>query len=463
MTTLVIIIGHVVWASGVEIADTSCTKITHKQNNESLEDFTKRLFAGYLAHHRPPHCTNHHDTATAVKVNLFVNSFGSINVVDMDYSVDFFLRQRWNDSRLRFSGYNETLSLNYMKEKLWIPDLFFRNSKEGTLHTVTTPNHLLWLQPSGEILFSQKLSVKLDCPMLLWNFPMDSQYCRLEMGSYGYALSDLRLTWLNHDQVAINEKMEISEFHQPIGTPKDCNKVYKSTGSFTCIYVQFHLVRKFGFYLIYTYLPSILVVMISWVSFWIDYHAVPARISIGLLSVLALITQSAATLQKLPRVSYIKAIDVWLFACLAFVVFSLLEFALVNVLARHQARTDWRNELRRTLREELCTLERLAAVNGKNMGGLEGASSLLGPNTSLPPRTRAQRRRNMRDRVKAQRVRPNFNFCVPFCLHNLQRALLDLLPTPFDSISRPRFSLICALCCHRPWQHTCFSLTLPRQ
>ena len=82
------------------------------------------------------------------------------------------------------------------------------------------------------------------------------------------------------------------------------------------------------------YIPSILIVILSWVSFWINVDAIPARVSLGLLTVLTMTTQSTAANQALPKVSYVKAIDVWMSMCLFFVFMGLLEFAVVNVLSR---------------------------------------------------------------------------------------------------------------------------------
>ena len=58
--------------------------------------------------------------------------------------------------------------------------------------------------------------------------------------------------------------------------------------------------------MIQTYVPSALIVMLSWVSFWINIDAVPARISLGVLTILTMTTQSTGTTGSLPRVSYIK-------------------------------------------------------------------------------------------------------------------------------------------------------------
>ncbi|ESO11402.1 hypothetical protein HELRODRAFT_116784 [Helobdella robusta] len=105
-------------------------------------------------------------------------------------------------------------------------------------------------------------------------------------------------------------------------------------GFFPCITILFNLQREIGYFLIQVYVPSILVVILSWVSFWINIEASPARVSIGLLTVLTTTTMSAGARAALPRVSYIKALDVWMIVCLVFVFTSLLEYAVVNVISR---------------------------------------------------------------------------------------------------------------------------------
>ncbi|ELU10292.1 hypothetical protein CAPTEDRAFT_124990, partial [Capitella teleta] len=80
------------------------------------------------------------------------------------------------------------------------------------------------------------------------------------------------------------------------------------------------------------YIPCILIVMLSWLSFWIDIKSVPARISFGLLTVLTMTTKSSEVASKLPKVSYVKAMDIWMTTCLAFVVGAFVEYAIVNVL-----------------------------------------------------------------------------------------------------------------------------------
>ena len=48
-------------------------------------------------------------------------------------------------------------------------------------------------------------------------------------------------------------------------------------------------------------------------------------------------TQSSGISQRLPKVSYIKAIDVWMSTCMFFVFAALIEYSVVNVFGRKYA------------------------------------------------------------------------------------------------------------------------------
>lgn len=62
----------------------------------------------------------------------------------------------------------------------------------------------------------------------------------------------------------------------------------------------------------------------------------------GILSVLSLSSESMSLASELPKVSYVKAIDIWLIACLLFGFSSLVEYAVVQVggLAHTHAQTS---------------------------------------------------------------------------------------------------------------------------
>lgn len=53
------------------------------------------------------------------------------------------------------------------------------------------------------------------------------------------------------------------------------------SGWYNRLYINFILRRHIFFFMLQTYFPTMLMVMLSWVSFWIDRRAVPARVSLG--------------------------------------------------------------------------------------------------------------------------------------------------------------------------------------
>ncbi|XP_048400923.1 glycine receptor, alpha 4a isoform X4 [Stegostoma tigrinum] len=254
----------------------------------------------------------------------------------MDYRLNVFLRQEWNDPRLAYSEYpDDSLDLDpSMLDSIWKPDLFFANEKGASFHAVTTDNKLLRIFKNGNVLYSIRLTLILSCPMDLKNFPMDVQTCAMQLESFGYTMNDLIFQWLGKESVQVAEGLTLPQFI--LNDEKDlgyCTKYY-NTGTFTCIEVKFHLERQMGYYLIQMYIPSLLIVILSWVSFWINMDAAPARVGLGITTVLTMTTQSSGSRASLPKVSYVKAIDIWMAVCLLYVFAALLEYAAVNFVSR---------------------------------------------------------------------------------------------------------------------------------
>jgi len=109
-----------------------------------------------------------------------------------------------------------------------------------------------------------------------------------------------------------------------------------NAGDFPCLRAYFHLERRLRAYILTTYLPSFLVVLLSWLSFWIDLESAPARTSLSILTILTITTQSSGLLRSMPAGSFTKAIDVWMATCLVFVFGAFIEYSIVNTLARRQ-------------------------------------------------------------------------------------------------------------------------------
>ena len=107
-----------------------------------------------------------------------------------------------------------------------------------------------------------------------------------------------------------------------------------SSGRFSCLLGELSFKRLSGVYFINSYLPAVLVVIMSWVAFWLDATSIAARISIGLLTVLTMTTQTTGVIGSLPKVSYIKAIEAWMCGCLLFVFVAFLETAVSYVMQR---------------------------------------------------------------------------------------------------------------------------------
>uniref|UniRef100_H3CDH5 Gamma-aminobutyric acid type A receptor subunit alpha4 n=1 Tax=Tetraodon nigroviridis TaxID=99883 RepID=H3CDH5_TETNG len=311
------------------------TKSDERIYPENFTHILDQLLDGYDNRLRP----GFGGRVTEVKTDIYVTSFGPVSDVEMEYTMDVFFRQTWVDRRLMYEGPVEILRLNnLMVTKVWTPDTFFRNGKKSVAHNMTAPNKLFRIMKNGTILYTMRLTISAECPMKLVDFPMDRHACPLKFGSYAYPKTEMIYTWTKGPQHSVEVPPESSSLVQYdlIGQTVSSETIQSITGEYVVMTVYFHLKRKIGYFLIQTYIPCIMTVILSQVSFWINKESVPARTVFGITTVLTMTTLSISARHSLPKVSYATAMDWFIAVCFAFVFSALIEFAAVNYFTDEQ-------------------------------------------------------------------------------------------------------------------------------
>ncbi len=163
---------------------------------------------------------------------------------------------------------------------------------------------------NGTVWVNYRMQVKGPCLLDLRSFPFDTQSCLLVFESYSYNSEEVTVRWFP-EPVTLMKEIRLPDFNL-IGWKAANTTLTYPNGLWDQNSVTFVFKRRYGFYVLQAYIPTYLTIMVSWVSFCMDPKALPARTTVGVSSLLALTFQFGNILKNLPRVSYIKAMDVWM-------------------------------------------------------------------------------------------------------------------------------------------------------
>ncbi|XP_047022007.1 glutamate-gated chloride channel isoform X13 [Helicoverpa zea] len=362
---------------------------------------------------------SHNRGVLTVNVSVLLLSLASPDESSLKYEVEFLLQQQWYDPRLRYSNQSHYDFLNaiHHHEDIWLPDTYFimhGDFKEFSQHSwdPIIPMHFaLRIYRNGTINYLMRRHLILSCQGRLNIFPFDDPLCSFALESISYEQSAITYVWKN-DEDTLRKSPSLTTLNayliqnQTIPCPikaswraegnslyeEDeemtcnlCQRRFEEQGNYSCLKVDLIFTRDRAFYfttvfipgiilvtssfitfwlewnavparsmignysclkvdLIFTrdrsfyfttvFIPGIILVTSSFITFWLEWNAVPARVMIGVTTMLNFFTTSNGFRSTLPVVSNLTAMNVWDGVCMCFIYASLLEFVCVNYVGR---------------------------------------------------------------------------------------------------------------------------------
>ncbi|XP_063360425.1 glutamate-gated chloride channel isoform X19 [Cydia amplana] len=276
------------------------------------------------------------DGVLTVNVSVLLLSLASPDESSLKYEVEFLLQQQWYDPRLRYSNQSHYDFLNaiHHHEDIWLPDTYF--IMHGDFKDPIIPMHFaLRIYRNGTINYLMRRHLILSCQGRLNIFPFDDPLCSFALESISYEQSAITYVWKN-DEDTLRKSPSLTTLNAYLIQNQTIACPIKASwrGNYSCLKVDLIFTRDRAFYFTTVFIPGIILVTSSFITFWLEWNAVPARSMIGVTTMLNFFTTSNGFRSTLPVVSNLTAMNVWDGVCMCFIYASLLEFVCVNYVGR---------------------------------------------------------------------------------------------------------------------------------
>uniref|UniRef100_A0A8R1DLR0 Uncharacterized protein n=1 Tax=Caenorhabditis japonica TaxID=281687 RepID=A0A8R1DLR0_CAEJA len=279
-----------------------------------------------------------------VDVELLIQRVSEISEIQSASTMHILFSQIWHDPGLSFEHEEgahclTNLSLSHrMVDNIWLPNVCIVNSKGSSIHKSPTPNIFLAIFPNGTVWMNYRVVVESPCEMDFSFFPMDRVMCTTIFESYAFNVGKVRLHWKRQGQpVEFIDEVKLPDFHMTTFIHEKATFIYPA-GVWDQLNIKLFFRRSYGFYILQIYLPTYCMVLISWISFWLDRRSLPARVTLGVSSLMALTLQYSNVSRSLPKVSYVKGLDLFMFGCIVYIFLSIVELAVVGSLEQRRQR-----------------------------------------------------------------------------------------------------------------------------
>ncbi|XP_071529468.1 uncharacterized protein [Panulirus ornatus] len=286
--------------------------------------------------------------ALPISLNVSVDTL-NVDTNTMLLSVSYNLRISWYDNRLTYNNLKQMTRLNTVSlgqvELLWRPTIGFINT-DDIQHTavdaeaVTTILRLdssyvpdlsnpyeveIYRGDTNPLSSTRKYSTVFTCFFNLVLYPFDIQNCYLQLQILSASSEYLIFNLTNSHVEYLGPKLLVEYGIGRIDLHVNNASLYSVSQ------VRVELIRRYGYAMLNIYIPSLTLLIISYVTLFFRPSIFEVRVMTALTSLLVLATLFTQVSASLPKTSYFKMVDIWLLFCIVLIFLIILFHTVIDL------------------------------------------------------------------------------------------------------------------------------------
>jgi len=250
-----------------------------------------------------------------------IRNLSAIDEVKENWQMSGLLIAKWSDPNLRYSAGGHGELYRDLPTTIWKPSFEFTNE--------VTPTNLrfvdLYAKPDGTVVYTQAFNATLATDLDLRRFPFDAQRLPIVVQARGDDLDRTILKFDPSDSALPKQGYAGLAQWVPVSLTAHLGTVAGSVSRSSDVEFSLKVQRKPKSYILKFIVPLLLLVIISWVTFWLSHEEFKTReqLQSAVSTLLIIVAFNITATSLLPRTDYITYIDALLFTCFIFVIIAI--------------------------------------------------------------------------------------------------------------------------------------------
>ena len=261
-----------------------------------------------------------------VYVSVGILDIDSISSADQSFTINVFVQFRWQDPKLAHDGQG---AVRRDLSEISAPRFLLLNRQR----TWSTLLNVVEITPSGEAIYRMRLWGDFSQPLSLQDFPFDQHTFKIPILALNQAGGAVKLLTDPRADSFMAKELSVADWRITSWDARtDMIELTPNNSHYGFIF-SFDAARIHNHHIIKFIVPLILIVMMSWIVFWIDPKESGSQLSVAVTAALTLIAYHIALAGKLPDIPYLTRMDKFLFGSTLMVFTALLEVVVTSRLA----------------------------------------------------------------------------------------------------------------------------------